>query len=219
VIILRGAGGNFSSGVDIAERKNSPESVTADDLQLRERAGEMNQVWECPIPVIAEVQGWCVAGATELVFCCDLLFVATDARLGHPGVQTQGTPPMNMWLYFCGPQLAKWLMLSGATISGTEAAEQGIALSSHDAGELDDVVMGAAEKLARNDRDVLIANKAVLNYGLELLGRSQLHRFASAQNAVAHASPGNQAFRSRVEEVGLASAVAERNERMGVAYR
>jgi enoyl-CoA hydratase len=213
VVVIRGAGSCFSAGFDMSGAGSAPSSVPDDARAVYRGALEMNRLWQCPIPVIAQVHGWCLATATDIAFSCDLVIAARDAQIGHPGVRTQGTPPTNMWLYHAGPQLAKWLMLTGQYISGADAADRGLVLAAHDAADLDMAVLDAARQIALVARDVAMVNKAVLNFGIELMGRSQLQQFASVQDAIGHASPDNLAFRRRVAEVGLTAAVAERNGR------
>jgi enoyl-CoA hydratase len=213
VVVIRGAGTCFSAGFDMSGAGSAPPSVPADDRGTYRGALDMNRLWHCPVPVIAQVHGWCLATATDLAFSCDLVIAARDAQIGHPGVRTQGTPPTNMWLYHAGPQLAKWLLLTGQSISGAEAAGRGLVLAAHDEADLDSAVLDAARQIALVSRDIAMANKAVLNFGIELMGRSQLQRFASAQDAIGHASPDNLAFRRRVADVGLTAALAERDAR------
>lgn len=194
VIILRGAGTCFSSGGDLSESvAGDTPSATADDLGLRTRSAAMNRVWECPIPIVAQVHGWCLAAATDLVFCCDLIVVGRSARFGYPGVRTEGTPPMNMWLQYGGPQVAKWLMLTGNFISGEDAVARGLALSVHDDNLLEKETYRLASDISGIDRDILTANKSVLNFAMDIMGRNEVFRYAAAQNAIAHASSVNGA--------------------------
>jgi enoyl-CoA hydratase len=213
VVVLRGAGPSFSAGYDLSAggHVNLP---PPDDEQVYQRlALEMNRVWQCPIPIIAQVHGHCLGAATDLVFMCDLVMASHDAAFGHPGVRTQGTPPINMWLYLAGAQLAKWLMLTGESIRGDEAARRGLILSSHDARALDAEVMTAAERIAQTSRAAAVVNKAVLNYGIDLMGRAQLQRFSVAQDAIAHASAESMAFHDRVDQAGATAVFTERAER------
>jgi enoyl-CoA hydratase len=60
-------------------------------------------------------------------------------------------------------------------------------------------------------RDLLVANKRVVNMGLELMGRSQLQRFAALNDAIGHRAPEATAFSERIVEVGLRRAVRERD--------
>jgi len=128
-------------------------------------------------------------------------------------VRSLGTPSTNMWLYRAGPQLAKRLLFTGDVISGTEAAERGLALSAHDAATLDDDVMELAERMARSSRDMLMSNKRVLNHGIELMGRSALLRYAQSEDTLAHMSPDAEAFRQEARDAGLSKAFRTRDSR------
>ena len=78
--------------------------------------------------------------------------------------------------------------------------------------ELDRVTLELAARIALVGRDLLAANKRVVNQGVELMGRSQLQRFAALNDAVAHRSPEARAFTARAGEVGLKQAVRERDD-------
>ena len=103
-----------------------------------------SQIWDCALPVIAQVQGNCLAGGTDLALHCDLVVAADDARIGFPPVRSMGVPPTNMWLYNLGPQWTKRLLLTGDTISGAQALELGLVVEAVPAGELDTVVLELA---------------------------------------------------------------------------
>ncbi len=66
-------------------------------------------------------------------------------------------------------------------------------------------------------RDLLVANKRVVNAGIELMGRSQLQRFAALNDAIGHRAPEALAFSDRIAEVGLRQAVRERDAAFDVA--
>jgi enoyl-CoA hydratase len=222
VILLRAAGDCFSTGADLSGwdphktgdvvQRTPPmedQSITADTVSL-------TRFWTCPIPIIAAVQGWCLGRAVDIVQMCDLTIAAKDARFGHPGVRS-GTPTNVHWIYHTSPQIAKWLLFTGSTISGEAAARHGLALTAVDAADLDDFALAAANNVALLGRDLLIANKAILNLGIDLMGRSVLQRFAGAQDAIAHGSRETAAFKQRIAEVGLREANAERNARFNDA--
>jgi enoyl-CoA hydratase len=174
-------------------------------------ASNWSRVWDCPIPVIAQVQGNCLAGGTDLALHCDLVVAAEDARIGFPPVRSMGVPPTNMWLYHLGPQWTKRLLFTGDTLSGIEAKEVGLVVATAPAGSLDEVVLELAQRIALIGRDLLVANKRVVNTGVELMGRSQLQRFAAMNDAIGHRAPEALAFNERIGEVGLRRAVKERD--------
>ena len=122
-----------------------------------------------------------------------------------------GVPPTNMWLYHLGPQWTKRLLYTGDTVSGEEAAAIGLVLTAVPAPELDGYTLDLASRMALVGRALLVANKRVVNEGVELMGRSQLQRFAALNDAVAHRSTEARAFSARAAEVGLKQAVAERD--------
>ena len=169
------------------------------------------RVWDCRIPVIAQVHGNCLAGGTDLALHCDIVLAADDARIGFPPVRSMGVPPTNMWLYHLGPQWTKRLLFTGDTVSGAEAASIGLALEAVPADRLDDHALALAARIALVGRELLAANKRVINQGVELMGRSQLQRFAALNDAVAHRSPDARAFTARAGQVGLRQAVMERD--------
>jgi enoyl-CoA hydratase len=169
-------------------------------------------VWHCAIPVIAQVHGNCLAGGTDLALHCDIVVAAEDARIGFPPVRSMGVPPTNMWLYHLGPQWTKRLLFTGDTVSGAEAAAVGLVQSAVAAPDLDDDALALATRIALVGRDLLTANKRVINQGIELMGRSELQRFAALSDAVAHRSADARAFTARAAEVGLRQAVRQRDE-------
>jgi enoyl-CoA hydratase len=220
-VIIRGSGPSFSSGYGTTPEDIEPGDYQAnpsleDDIASMVALGSgWARIWDCPIPVIAQVHGHCLAGGTDLALHCDLVIAASDARIGFPPVRSMGVPPTNMWLYHVGPQWAKRLLLTGDTISGTEAAAIGLALVAVPAEELDDYTLALATRMSHVGRELLVANKRVLNEGIELMGRTQLQRFAAMNDAVAHRSPDARAFSARAAAVGLKAAVRERDEAFG----
>jgi len=217
VIIIRGTGRSFSSGYGFIAEDTGPgdfprhETIEGDVAAMLALADGWGRVWGCAIPVIAQVQGNCLAGGTDLALHCDLIVAADDARIGFPPVRSMGVPPTNMWLYHLGPQWTKRLVLTGDTLSGNEAREIGLVVATAPSDALDGVVLELARKMALIGRDLLVANKRVVETGVELMGRSQLQRFAALNDAIGHRSPAAEAFSARIAEVGLRRAVRERD--------
>ena len=217
-VVIRGSGRSFSSGYGVLAEDAGEEplrtagGIERDVASMFELAAGWATIWDCPIPVIAQVHGNCLAGGTDLALHCDLVVVAEDARIGFPPVRSMGVPPTNMWLYHLGPQWTKRLLFTGDTISGSEAAAVGLAQVAVAAPALDEYVLSLAERIALVGRDLLVANKRVVNQGVELMGRSQLQRFAALNDAVAHRSSDARAFTARAAEVGLKQAVRERDQ-------
>ncbi len=217
VIVIRSTGRSFSSGYGfIAEDTDpgdfaQPAAIEGDVTAMLALGDGWARIWNCALPVIAQVQGNCLAGGTDLALHCDLVVAAEDASIGFPPVRSMGVPPTNMWLYHLGPQWTKRLVLTGDTISGTMARDIGLVVDTAPADELDAVVLELAQRMALIGRDLLVANKRVVNMGVELMGRSQLQRFAALNDAIGHRAPEAKAFSKHIGEVGLRQAVKDRD--------
>ena len=217
MLVIRSTGRSFSSGYGFIAEDTDPgdfpvhAAIEGDVSAMLVLASNWSRVWDCPIPVIAQVQGNCLAGGTDLALHCDFVVAAEDARIGFPPVRSMGVPPTNMWLYNLGPQWTKRLLFTGDTLSGIEAKEVGLVVATAPADSLDEIVLDLAQRMALIGRDLLVANKRVVNTGVELMGRSQLQRFAAMNDAIGHRAPEAIAFNERIGEVGLRQAVRERD--------
>jgi enoyl-CoA hydratase len=216
-VIIRGSGQAFSSGygstpedVEPGERRREV-TIQEDISAMVDLGAAWTRIWNCKIPVIAQVHGHCLAGGTDLALHCDVIVAASDARIGFPPVRSMGVPPTHMWLYHVGPQWTKRLLFTGDTLSGEEAAAIGLALVAVPRDELDDYTLALAARMALVGRDLLIANKRVVNQGVELMGRSQLQYLAAIHDAAAHQAPEARAFSARAASDGLRAAVRERD--------
>jgi enoyl-CoA hydratase len=215
VIIIRGAGPAFCAGHDISpdsgETDLAPETVEEDVAMCIEIGERWGKIWNCAIPVIAQVHGYCVAGGTDLAMHCDLVIVADDAQIGFPPVRSQGGPPTHMWIYHMGPQWSKRMLLTGDLISGKQAAAAGFAVESVPAEDLDDHVMKLARRIASVGHDLLAHNKRIVNLGVEMMGRSQMQTLGAIHDVLGHLSPDAAEFNRRVADNGLKEALAERD--------
>src|SRR6202035_5041812 len=79
VVVIRSTGRSFSSGYgfvaeDVEPGDFVPHAAIEDDVTaMLELASGWAKVWDCAIPVIAQVQGNCLAGGTDLALHCDLV--------------------------------------------------------------------------------------------------------------------------------------------------
>jgi enoyl-CoA hydratase len=218
VLVLRGAGKSFCSGYDVspdssddgdeAQAKTSP---IAKAQSVRRDNRTFDLLWRLPIPTIAQIHGHCLAAGTDLAFSCDLVVCATDARIGYPAVRSMGVPATHMWLYHLGPQWTKRLLLTGDSITGIKAAEHGLALEAVEPEALDEHVLELATRMSWVTRDLLAANKHVINRGLDLMGRTLLQETAATQDVLGRLAPGADAFWKTAMSKGVKDAIAERD--------
>jgi enoyl-CoA hydratase len=224
-VILAAAGLDFSSGYDL-QRYDRPVALQVehrrgrakfdDDAWHQERLQRLRMaLFDMHKPVIAQVQGRCLAGGTDLALLCDMIICADDASFGFPPARSQGSLPSNMWLYMVGPQWAKRLLLTGDLIGGRDAATIGLVLKAVPGDQLVAEVEALADRLALIDADLLSANKRIVNIGLELMGARTLQRMAAEMDARGHLADSRSAFNHAVREQGLKEAVKQRDAPFG----
>jgi enoyl-CoA hydratase len=227
--VIQGAGKDFSAGMDlgmIASRLNAegqdetlyrdiPGSFDDELYRHRHTSDRRVEAFKMAKPVIGKIHGHCLAGATDIIFQCDILVAADDARIGFPATRAIGSPPTHMWLYYVGPQWAKRMLFTGDVILGKDAAEIGLVMKSVPAELLDAEVEYLANRIALVESDLLAAHKRIVNLGLELMGALTLQRLAAENDARAHLSRAYHAFFDNVNEHGVVEAVRMRDEPFG----
>src|ERR1700760_3366235 len=224
-VVLRGSGPHFCAGADLNEYSSGrgPEYRGRAEVHAglwgRERGQNLRiELFDMHKPVIAQVHGTCIGIGTELAWFCDMIIVADDARIGFPPTRDLGTPPGSMWLYHCGPQWAKRLLLTGDSLSGKDAVEIGLALKSYPAAELETEVMRLADRMGRVDPHLLSANKRMVNLGLELMGARTLQRIGAEIDARGHLAPMARAFRETMRTHGVKYAFQKRDAAFGKGF-
>jgi enoyl-CoA hydratase len=227
VVLLRGDGPSFCSGYDLAGSDYTPYRVDAehgrgtssaiDDDLWRVEQGQRRvlAIFDLHKPVVAQVQGYCVAGGTDLALACDLVLAAEDARFGFPPVRTMGSPPHHVWTYLLGPQWAKRLLLTGDLLTGVDAARLGLVLDAVPAAELADEALALARRIALIDHHLLAANKRQVNLALELMGARTMQRLAAEIDVRGHQARAMREFGRIAREEGMGAAIAARDEPFG----
>jgi enoyl-CoA hydratase len=231
VVILRGNGRAFSAGYDLTPMQSPPQRADRDEAytnvyrgatnldddiwQLERQQRERMAIWDMHKPVIAQVHGYCLAGGTDLALLCDVVIAADDAVIGFPPVRAMGSPPAHMWTYLVGPQWAKYMLLTGDSISGAKAAEIGLVLKAVPSAELESEVESLASKMERIDVELLSPNKRIVNLAMELMGARTMQRMAAENDGRAHQAPAVREFAQRAMKDGLKSALEWRDGRFG----
>jgi len=128
------------------------------------------KVWECPKPVIGEIRGWAVGGATDLILCADLLFMASDAHIGYAPSRIFGTPTTMLWVYRLGLEHAKQFLLTGRAIDAETAHRIGLVSSVHDPEDLATAVEAEARRFRHIPANQLALNKLLINQAYENMG-------------------------------------------------
>ena len=150
VIVLAGRGKGLSGGLDLKYIENFNANEMKEFLQLF-YVQTMEIVRGLSKPIIAAVHGFAREGACTLAFACDMIIAADDADFGYPGVPNLAAPPgMHVWILqkLIGRMKATELILTGKTISSSEAERMGLITRIVPAEKLMHEIDQLAQKLA-----------------------------------------------------------------------
>jgi len=209
VAVVRGAGRGFCAGYDVTSGEMVARGVPADRQQLEAVVRGWLEIWDLPLPVIAQVHGVCLAGGTQLAAICDITIVADDARVGTPQLPLGAGYVASFWAWFVGPKKAKEVFFeTGATISAQEAVAMGLFNRVVPAAALDEEVMSYAKAVARQPKDLLALQKLAINRTQEAQGFRQALLQGAEVDAIAHASPAVKTVNRHIAEYGLKESLA-----------
>ena len=164
VLIIRGAGGAFSAGTDIAQFKDFD---GADGVAYEKRLDAViDRVERVPLITIAEVDGVAAGGGCAIALACDLRFCSERAVFGIPVARTLGnclsiTNTARM-VDMIGLAATRDILLTGRLIDADEARRSGLATEIIGSDKLSDEVMKRAADLATRKQSTVKATKATL---------------------------------------------------------
>ena len=127
-LILTGAGERgFCPGADLKERDGMTDEVWRRQHAIVEQF--IRAMFQCPIPIIAAVNGVAMGGGAEIALACDFIYAADHARFAFPevtrGIMPGAAGPQNL-PRACGVRRAKEIVLTGLPFSAQEALDWGI---------------------------------------------------------------------------------------------
>lgn len=218
VMIVRGAGSCFSAGYDLANPNQPVERHTAkhaDGWWSRHVVAGWFELADMATPIIAQVHGYCLAGGSELAAACDLVYVADDAQIGYPPVRLMSPPDFAWQPWLLGMRKAMEAMLTGDSMSGTEAAASGFANRSMPADQLDDTVVEIASRITLIPGDLLALNKRTVHRAMEAAGMRAGIRAGADIQAMGFHQESSARYLERLKEVGLTTALSERDGAFG----
>ncbi len=224
VILLRAEGPAFCAGygLDWSTQLQSEERASdrvwdapADLRSISTFVDTYMKLWYAWKPTIAAVQGWCIAGGTDMVLCADIIVAAEGASFGYPPARVWGTPTTAMWVYRLGLERAKRYLLTGDQIKGSEAAEIGLILEAVPDEDLQDHAMGLARRMARLPTNQLVMLKLLCNQTAENMGFASSRTLGSLFDGIARHTQEGADFVARAQEVGFRQAVRERDDPFG----
>jgi methylglutaconyl-CoA hydratase len=165
VVVLRGAGDAFCSGLDLAVLQNMSGESAADLRADVERIATLfRTLYELPKPTIAAVHGAAIAGGTGLATLCDLTLAVPAAKFGYTEVRIGFVPALvSAFLALqIGDKRARDLLLTGRLFDAAEAHRLGLVNEVVERDALDERVRALAQVLAANSPEAMAATKRLL---------------------------------------------------------
>lgn len=175
VVILRAEGKGFNAGVDIKEMQNT-EGFDALIGANKGCYAAFKAVYECKVPVIAAVNGFCVGGGVGLAGNADIVVASDDAYFGVPEVKQGALGAATHMARLVPQQMMRALYFTAKTIPATELHRFGTVYRVVPQEQLLDAALEVAADIADKDGRVIRAAKEALN-GIEPVDVNLSYRF------------------------------------------
>ena len=175
VVILRAEGRGFNAGVDIKEMQNT-EGHGALIAANKGCYAAFAAVYECAVPVIAAVAGYCLGGGIGLVGNADVIIASDDATFGLPEVDRGALGAATHLSRLVPQHKMRAMVYTSATATAAELHHFGSVLQVVPKDELRDAAFEIARGIAAKSPTVIRAAKESLN-GIDLWDVKRSYRF------------------------------------------
>lgn len=232
-IVLRGNGRAFTGGYDLdfgerdpafrtykwgaprPEKRDGAWDPVDDYMMMRHNAQRFMRIWECPKPVIAELHGWCIGGGTDLVLCCDLIFMAESAHLGYAPSRIFGTPTTMLWIHRVGLEHAKEFLLSGDAIDSATAHRIGLVSKVFADEDLSSATEAYARRFQHIPANQLALNKLLINQAYENMGLRTTQMLGTFFDGMTRHTPEAQQWVENILTDGFRDTIRKRDAPFG----
>lgn len=173
-VVLRAAGRGFNAGVDIKEiqREGQPALIGAN----RGCFAAFAAVYECAVPVIAAVNGFCMGGGIGLAGNSDVIVAAADATFGLPEVDRGALGAATHLSRLVPQHKARAMMYTSATATAAELHAFGSVYEVVEPERLREAALAVARQIAAKNPTVIRAAKESLN-GIDLWDVRRSYRY------------------------------------------
>ena len=175
VVVLRAEGRGFNAGVDIKEMQ-ATEGHTALIAANRGCYEAFAAIYDCKVPVIAAVNGFCLGGGIGLIGNSDIIIAADDATFGLPEVDRGALGAATHLSRLVPQHKMRAMVYTSATATAAELHAFGSILQVVPQAELRDAAMAVAAGIAAKSPTVIRAAKESLN-GIDLWDVKRSYRF------------------------------------------
>lgn len=155
VLLITGAGPDFSAGADISEfgrLRSTAEGAASYDRVVEAAVGALAGMRK---PTVAMIRGNCIGGGCQISVACDFRFASAEAKLGIPPARlgfVYDFPSTRQLMSLIGPAHARYLLLSAEAVDAARAREIGLVNDVFPAGELEPAVKSFVDTLTRRSQ-------------------------------------------------------------------
>ncbi len=214
VVIVKGAGRAFSAGYDLTPKPQpdfgGPTAGLHKQIDDLRRSGLrwLRAIWDFRKPVIAQVHGYCMAGANDLAGVCDLTVAAEDAIFSVNEARVLGTNHLlGLWPLLIGMKKTKELFFTGGYVTGKEAVELGMVNRAVPFERLEDEVETLAQRVAMAPIELLQSIKQGVNHWYEIMGLDAMVRATAEWDGLASKNPKIEKWAEIAEAQGIRAAL------------
>jgi enoyl-CoA hydratase len=224
VIVLRGAGRAFCGGYDFGGgfehwrdsmntdgKWDSGKDFAFSTGRATSPTQKLMSIWRASKPVIAQVHGWCVGGASDFALSADIVIASDDAVIGTPYARMWGAYLSGMWLYRMSLAKVKWHSLTGEPLTGREAADVELINESVPFERLEARVAEVAAMLSRIPLSQLQAQKLIVNQAYENMGLASTQNLGVILDGLMRNTPDALQFIDTAENEGVRTAIERRD--------
>ena len=207
-MVIRAEGRGFQAGVDIKE-------LAADGTKIvdvnRGCYDTFAAIYDCPVPVISAVHGYCLGGGIGISGASDIVIAADDASFSLPEIDRGALGAATHLMRLFGMQKTRRMLYTGEAIDAQEALRLGGIESVVPREELRAAALELAGKIASKSPKAMRLAKWSLN-GIELLDIKKSYRFEQGFTLELYASPDSQESRDAFVEKRDADFKTEPND-------
>ncbi len=196
VIVLRAEGRGFQCGVDVKELAADGSLIVKHNRGCYDLFGA---IYDCKLPVISAVHGYCLGGGIGIAGSSDLVICSDDATFGLPEIDRGALGAATHAMRMFGIQEARRMLLTGEPIDAAEAHRLGGVLEVVDPSDLRGAAMNLAGKIATKSPKAVELAKWSLN-GIELLDPKESYRYEQGFTLELYTSPDSQESRDAFVE-------------------
>ena len=195
-IVIRAEGRGFQAGVDIKELAVDGSLITEVNRGCYDTFAA---IYDCPVPVISAVHGFCLGGGIGISGASDIVIASEDATFGLPEIDRGALGAATHLMRLVGMQKTRRMLYTGESIDAAEMLRLGAVESVVPRENLRDEAMALATNIAGKSPKALRLAKWSLN-GIELLDVKESYRYEQGFTLELYTSPDSQEARDAFVE-------------------